>query len=244
MNMRSLPASAIVAAAVRDQIVSGELQPGDRTPSARQLAREYGISAATASKALNQLAAVGLIAPRPGVGMIVEHGGPSRLLATDRVAVAQRTGAINREGEHAKRLSAQDEPVDARVRAALRLDTARAFCRRRVRYDANNRPTEHSASWFSLDVARQAPRLYELEAIDEGTLAYVAQVTGRQVATIYEEFYAREADDFDAEHAIAQVGRPVLVVEFTAYDDAERPLTYETTVYPERERVTAGPRPT
>ena len=241
--MATAPASAIIARALEDQIASGELRPGDRTPSVRELARDFGVSPATASRALAQLAAIGLIDSRPGIGMIVLQRGPSQLLARDRLAVAQRTGAINRSGEYARRISATTEEADARVRAALGINSARAFCRRRVRYDRSDRPIEHSASWFPLDVARRAPRLRDLAPIEEGTLAYVQQATGRTVASTHEDIYAREADDTDAAHGIANPGRPVLVVEFVAYDETERPLTFETAVFPELMRVVSANRP-
>jgi DNA-binding GntR family transcriptional regulator len=119
----------------------------------------------------------------------------------------------------------------------------RAFCRRRVRYDASDRPIEHSASWFPLDIAARAPRLRDLAPIDEGTLAYVQEVTRRTVKSTHEDIYAREADDLDVLHGIAAPGRPVLVVEFVAYDDNQRPLTFETAVFPERIRIVSTPPP-
>jgi DNA-binding GntR family transcriptional regulator len=236
--MATAPASSIIARVLEDQIAGGELQPGDRTQSVRELARDFGVSPATASKALSHLAALGLVEARPGVGMIVLQRGPSsQLRARDRLAVPGRTGTMNRPGEYARRLSATEEKADARVRAGLEINTARAFCRRRVRYDASDRPIEHSASWFALEVATRAPRLRDLAPIDEGTLAYAQEATGRAVVSTHEDIYAREADDFDVVQGVAAPGRPVLVVEFVAYDENERPLTFETAVFPERVRV-------
>jgi DNA-binding GntR family transcriptional regulator len=234
------PASSIIARVLEDKIAAGELAPGDRTPSVRALARDFGVSPATASKALSHLAVLGLAEPRPGVGMIVLQRRPSQLLAGDRIAVGERTGAINRPGEYAKRLSATEEKVDPRVRAALGINTARAFCRRRVRYDASDRAIEHSASWFALEVVARAPRLRDLAAIDEGTLAYAQRATGRTVTSTHEDIHAREADEWDVLHGVASHERPVLVVEFIAYDESERPLTFETAVFPEGVRVVSG----
>lgn len=241
--MATAPASTIIAHALQDQIATGELQPGDRTPSVRTLARDFGVSPATAAKALNQLAALGLVDARPGIGMIVLQRRPPQLLVGNRLAAAERSGVMNRPGEYAKRLSAKEEDADARVRAGLAIDTAHAFCRRRIRYDASDRPIEHSASWLPLDVAARAPRVHDLAPIEEGTLAYVQQATHRTIASTHEDIYAREADSLDILHGIAVPGRPVLVVEFVAYDDNQRPLTYETAVFPERVRVVSGTSP-
>jgi DNA-binding GntR family transcriptional regulator len=242
--MATAPASAIIARALQNQIASGELQPGDRTPSVRVLARDFGVSPATASKALNQLSALGLVDARPGVGMIVLQHRPSQLLVGDRLATAQRTGIMNRPGEYAKRVTAEEEDADARVRAGLSIDVARAFCRRRIRYDASDRPIEHSATWLPIDVAARLPRVHDLAAIQEGTLAYVQKATRRTITSTHEDIYAREADDLDTGYGIAAPGRPVLVVEFVAYDAKERPLTFETAVFPERIRVLSRTSPT
>lgn len=64
----------------------------------------------------------------------------------------------------------------------------------------------------------------------------------RPIASTREDIYAREADDLDIRHRIATPGRPVLVVEFVAYDTNQRPLTFETAVFPERIRVVSGAR--
>lgn len=237
------PASAIIARALEDLIATGDLQPGDRTPSVRTLARDFGVSPATASKALNQLAAIGLVDARPGVGMIVLQPRASLLLRRDGQAFAARSGTVNHPNQPAKPISSEEEDADARVRAGLGIDKARAFCRRRVRRDATDRPIEHSASWFGLDVAARSPRLHDLAPIDQGTLAYVQETTRRNVTSTYEDIYAREADDLDIRYGIAAPERPVLVVEFVAYDDNQRPLTFETAVFPERVRVLSGTPP-
>jgi GntR family transcriptional regulator len=241
--MATAPASAIIARALEDRIASGELQPGDRTPSVRALARDFGVSPATASKALNQLSALGLVDARPGVGMIVQQHRPSQLLVGERLATAQRTGIMNRPGEYAKRVSAGEEDADARIRAGLSIDVARAFCRRRIHYDAADRPIEHSATWLPIDLAARLPRVHDLAPIDEGTLAYVQKATARTITSTHEDIYAREADDLDIAYGVAPPGRPVLVVEYVAYDADQRPLTFETAVFPERIRVVSRTPP-
>ncbi|MEV0154916.1 TetR/AcrR family transcriptional regulator C-terminal domain-containing protein [Micromonospora sp. NPDC050686] len=65
------PASARIAGELHRRIAVGELTPGDRLPSTRQLVREWGVAMATASKALAALRHEGLIETRPGVGTVV-----------------------------------------------------------------------------------------------------------------------------------------------------------------------------
>lgn len=56
---------------IRRRIVTGQLGPGDRVPSARQIVREWGVAIATATRALGDLQREGLVRAIPGVGTVV-----------------------------------------------------------------------------------------------------------------------------------------------------------------------------
>lgn len=75
-----------IAAEIRRRIDLGELGPGDRVPSARQLTREHGVAIATATKVLALLRAEGLVLTRPGAGTVVAPGpgAPPRARRADR----------------------------------------------------------------------------------------------------------------------------------------------------------------
>jgi AcrR family transcriptional regulator len=60
-----------IAAELRAQIESGELAPGERVPSAREITRRWGVAVATASRALAALRDDGLVRPVAGVGTVV-----------------------------------------------------------------------------------------------------------------------------------------------------------------------------
>jgi AcrR family transcriptional regulator len=88
-----------VAAVLRDQIANGDLQPGDRVPSTRQLVRDWGVAMATASRALALLRDEGLVITRTGSGTVVRgrRGSGAAPLTRDRVlGVAVRIA--DREG--------------------------------------------------------------------------------------------------------------------------------------------------
>ena len=56
---------------IRAQIDGGQLRPGDRVPSARQITAEWGVAIATATKVLAALRAEGLVEAVRGVGTVV-----------------------------------------------------------------------------------------------------------------------------------------------------------------------------
>ena len=65
------PPSARIAAELRARIESGELAPGERVPSAREITRRWGVAIATASRVLAALRDEGLVRAVPGVGTVV-----------------------------------------------------------------------------------------------------------------------------------------------------------------------------
>ncbi|MEU8301775.1 TetR/AcrR family transcriptional regulator C-terminal domain-containing protein [Micromonospora sp. NPDC048909] len=85
------PAFARIAAQLRGRIAAGDLKPGDRLPSTRQLVSEWGVAMATASKALAALRLEGLTEVVPGVGTVVAVGR------------GRRTGTPRPVGQHGRR---------------------------------------------------------------------------------------------------------------------------------------------
>jgi GntR family transcriptional repressor for pyruvate dehydrogenase complex len=77
---------------LRDMIHNGELRPGDRLPSERDLAKLLGVSRPTLRVAICSLAAVGVLRSRQGAGTFVVQdedppsldSGPLRLMASLR----------------------------------------------------------------------------------------------------------------------------------------------------------------
>ena len=65
-------ASSSVADQIKEMILQGHLQPGDRLPSERDFAETFGVSRATIREALRSLSAIGMISIRQGDGSFVE----------------------------------------------------------------------------------------------------------------------------------------------------------------------------
>ncbi len=68
-----------VVDAIRDQILTGQLQPGALLPSIRQLASDLCISVITTRRAYQDLEIQGLIRTRPGRGTFVVESQDLRL---------------------------------------------------------------------------------------------------------------------------------------------------------------------
>ena len=66
-----IPVSDQIIQAVRKAILTGQLSAGDRFPSVRTMSQELHISPTTAHKVVAYLKDRGLLASRPGIGMVV-----------------------------------------------------------------------------------------------------------------------------------------------------------------------------
>lgn len=115
--MPEQPPYARIAAEIRRRIDAGELRPGERVPSTRQIAVRWGVAIATATKALTALRQEGVVRAVPGVGTVVS---PSSVPPTPAPPV--RPGRTGRAAARALGPDTPDEAVRAGiVRAAIRI---------------------------------------------------------------------------------------------------------------------------
>lgn len=82
MNGQQTPRSGQIVAELLRRIETGELAPGDRVPSTREITRRWDVAMATATKALTELRHQGLVRAVPGVGTVV--AAPNRQVRTGR----------------------------------------------------------------------------------------------------------------------------------------------------------------
>jgi DNA-binding GntR family transcriptional regulator len=75
-----------------DAIARGDLKPGDRFPSARELSEMHGVGRTTAGRVHGTLISMGLIEHRPGVGTFVLEP-PTKGKAGARGAAGVRAAA-------------------------------------------------------------------------------------------------------------------------------------------------------
>lgn len=70
------------------QMIRGDIQPGDRLPSVRTLAREYGVNPNTAARVYREMEALGLCSTRRGLGTFATGDPAGREAARQRLADA------------------------------------------------------------------------------------------------------------------------------------------------------------
>jgi len=220
MALERTPPYLQVVQELKTKIVSGDLKDGDRLPSVRQIADQWGIAQATAMKVLAALRADGLAESKTGIGTVVRSRRNLHRSAVDRLERALATGKIYPENEYAKILSAELTTPPTWVADLFELEEgAQAIRRHRVTYNEDG-PVSGSTSWFSPDLAETVPALLQLERIPGGTPNAIEAATGRRAVATEEASAAMRATEVNAEELGVEVGSPVSVGR-NIYFDAE-----------------------
>lgn len=224
-----------VARHIRRQITDGTLPDGELIPSTRQIARDWNISVATATKVLGVLQADGLVRAVPGIGTVVASQNVLRTTGADRIVTIRQSGRIYPEGEYAKILSAGIEPAPNYIADSLGLKPhADVIRRHRIRY-RDEQPVSSSTSWFAADLAKEAPLLLQRERVLQGTSIYIEESTGRNMRTGHDQIAASTATDDAAAQLGIEPGSPVLISRHWTYDSNEHVIEYgETVALPDR----------
>ncbi|MFC4063667.1 GntR family transcriptional regulator [Actinoplanes subglobosus] len=229
---RVLPKYLQIANHVRDQILRGDLGPGDEVPSERQIAVDWSVARPTAARALDALRQQGFVESRQGSGTYVRDRMKPNRLARERYSRARDTGKIYPANEHAVILSAAYDVAPVHVAEALSLAVGDRVVRRQRLIHADDAPVELSTAWYAHAVGEKAPDLLIRERIRVGTMAYVEQATGRQARYARDEMSSRLATDVEREFLRLPDPSAVLLVRHVVYDSEDRPLEFTEAMYP------------
>lgn len=200
-QLKRTPPYLQIADKLLEQITSGQLSPGDRLPSLRDLAKTYGVSPVTAGKALAHLQTEGYATvPGKGLATIVRDPAGVHRTGADRARSVRRTGRIYTAGEYARITSAEIVPAPADVATALGLaEGADAIRRIRVTYSADGQPVSTSVSWLDGAYAITAPALTVPDRIKQGSWRYVEERTGKEAVRGRDEISSRLATEEEAD---------------------------------------------
>lgn len=89
-----------IAGSIRAQVASGQLNPGDRLPSARDLAEQLDVNLHTILKAYQELRDEGTLDLRRGRGAVItDHAATLKTLADEVDNLARRARSIGVTGD-------------------------------------------------------------------------------------------------------------------------------------------------
>ncbi|WP_433889843.1 GntR family transcriptional regulator [Streptomyces sp. CA-111067] len=178
-NPSALPPYRRIAAVIKAQIERGDLQPGDRIPSVRDIVRDEDVSVATATRVAAVLRAEGYAQTIPGIGTVARMPG-KMTPGPDRLQLQRSTGSGFRTGERAEIVGAGLVPATEEVADALEVEEGDSVVQRRRRYLDEEGVIAVSTSWLAGDLAQAAPELLSAAPLPAMTFGLVEARTGRR----------------------------------------------------------------
>ncbi|WBB81282.1 GntR family transcriptional regulator [Micromonospora sp. WMMD882] len=218
-----------IADALRERIKQRELKPGDKLPSERSLAAEYGTARNTAREAVALLQAEGLVDAQHGRGVFVRNRPALMRLGANRYSRRLRgeTGLspfrieVTKQGRTARvecRSVTQDSPPED-VAERLGLDRSEdVVIRRENWYFADDEPVQVGVTYIPTAVAGTSPLASE-KTLGRGSIYARFEELGYPIARIREEISARMPTPEEAKGLSIPPGVPVIEVLHTGIDD-------------------------
>lgn len=226
------PPSRRIADHLREAIAEGEYAPGERLPSERALADQWGVARNTARQAIAFLQAEGLVEAVHGSGVYVREQ-PSVVTrpAHERYTPGHREGTSGPFAAEIQRIGATPRvevlgisqvgpPREVVERLGIEEDEP-VLCRRN-RCFVDERPVQLVDTYVPRPVAAGT----RLDREDPGPGGIYAELerAGWVVATIDETVTARMPDPGERERLALPPGVPLLELWHTSLDEDERPF--------------------
>lgn len=223
-----------VAAALRAAIESGELGPGDKLPSERDLAATHQVARNTAREAVRQLAEAGLVTAQHGRGVFVRAKPRLMRFGQRRYSKKLRdeTGVSPFHAEvllqnrvpNACLTSIERVVPPAPIAERLHVDpNTKSVVRRENWYFADAEPMQIGVTYIPWEIAKGSI-LARNDDLGKGDLYARFEDKGHLITYTREEVTARMPTPEEARGMTLPEGVPVLVVLHTALDQDRRPF--------------------
>ncbi|MBD0740456.1 GntR family transcriptional regulator [Streptomyces sp. CBMA29] len=238
------PASRRIAQALRSAIERGELSAGDRLPSERALAEEYGAARNTAREAIRLLAEQGLVTAKHGRGVFVRE--PQRLFrfGSDRYSLRNRETGLtpfrleaSRQGKTARIdvLSIRRAVPPPGIAERLKVSAdEESVVHRENHYFADDEPVQIVSTYLRWAEA-QGTALTQPKTGPHGIYGRLEEL-GHTMTRVRDEISARMPTPEEARLLELPPGVPVLEVLHTSLDQDSEP--FEVSRYVHRADLT------
>ena len=204
----------------KQEISAGRLMAGDRLPAGKQIARQFGVSLATAAKVASGLQALGLVTALPGSGTVVASATPRQLRAEGGpliIRLAAR-GPVQ-PGDQARVLDVGTTHPPQRVAAELGVEPSSEVICRRLATVRDGATVALTTSWLPASLADAAPELLSHRPLG-GDVAGYRPVWG-------EDWISARPPSMDETRTFGiKRGSPVIVVHSRRYGPGDTVVEY------------------
>jgi GntR family transcriptional regulator len=224
----------LVADELRKAIERGELSPGQKLPSGRDLSKTYDIARNTADDAIKLLQSEGLVDVKHGSGAYVRERRPLVRLGSNRYSqrLREETGLspflleATRQGRRAhvegREVQRIQPPQDVAERLNVSAET-KSVIQRENWYFADDQPVQIGLTYIPWEIAKGTPLTKSGEPIPTGIYAYLESL-GYTMTTIREEISARMPRHSEAAQLRVPPGVPIIEVLHTSISQDGTPF--------------------
>lgn len=215
------PAYRRVLDQLRARILAGDLAPGAKLPSVRELSDRYGIPTGTAARVIAELRAEGRVISRQGSGVYVREfreirrRSPSRL-ARERWGLGQAiqdTDTTTRP--RTVDVQVGEEPAPEWVATALAVEPGAPVVYRRRRFEVDERPVQVATSYLPTHLAR-GTAIMHTDTGEGGIYARLGE-TGHAPVMFVEELRCRMPHPTETDQLRLPEGTPVIEITRQAF---------------------------
>jgi GntR family transcriptional regulator len=217
---------------LREQIIRGTYEPGSALPTEEGLCEHFGVSRITVRRTLADLAALGLVERRHGLGTFVRRDlPPPRPIPSLGLLDALRKSALETEVEV---LDVKEELPPREVSSSLRLSPGeRAVHALRVR-SIEAVPVMLTDAWVPLRLRKRVTA----STLRRSALYEILMSQGIKFGRVVQEITAAVAGPQHAQVLKIEVGAPMLKLVRVMHDaDAQPVLHISVYLSPERSRI-------
>lgn len=227
------PASRRIADELRAAIERGDLAPGTKLPSERQLAANYSTARNTAREAIGILEAEGLVVPEHGRGVFVRNRRPLMRLGANRYSrqLREHTGLspfrieVMKQGRSPRTecRSVTRTAAPSEVAERLPLAAGEQVVRRENWYFADDEPVQIGVTFIPEHIVDGSPLATET-TLGRGSIYARFEDLGYRITRIREEISARMPTPAEASGLAMPRGVPVIEVLHTSVDEHGQPF--------------------
>ncbi|MFQ5793861.1 MAG: GntR family transcriptional regulator [Candidatus Bipolaricaulia bacterium] len=222
----AVPMYVQIADSLRDRIESGELAPGDRLPSERELSEMLGVNRMTLRRALGMLETQGLLVRRQGDGTYVAEPKIER----EAGQLVPFTKGMKRRGyiPGATVIMLEQRPVEASVARHLKLPVSSpVYSIHRLRF-INHEPV--MLERFMIPVHRFPG--FESHDLEKRSAYEIMETEyGVSISQARQSLEPVIATEYEAEWLGIEPGAPLMLERRLAFDQDDQPVEYGKDLY-------------
>jgi len=213
--------------ALKQQIGTGEMKPGDQFPSESDLCETYGVSRTVVRQALREMELEGLVVRRKGKGTFVAEPKIIESLAQKLTGFYQD---MVERGHHpvTQVLHQAVEPPNKKVAEYLGIDPSRPVIHiRRLRF-VKDEPIVLVTSYLPYDLC---PDLVNVDLTNQSLYAYLENQCGIRIAYGRRSIEAVAANEAEAHLLQVERGAPLILLNSVSYLEDGTPIEYYHAVH-------------